>query len=74
MRDFSIICGTRQHNILIYAIGVPIIVVWTIGFPLVIFFILKKNKDLLEKKEMVITYGTFYIGLKNNAFYWYFNE
>lgn len=44
--------------------------IWIIGFPLVIFFILRKNKKWLGEKEMIITYGTFYIGLEDRAYYW----
>jgi hypothetical protein len=69
-RDFSIVCWTKQHMYLIFGFGIPIALVWIVGYPLFVFIILKKNIKNIDSTDMVIKYGTFYIGLKNEAFYW----
>jgi hypothetical protein len=41
-----------------------------VGFPLLTYRFLKKNKDKLDNRENVIKYGLFYIGLRDDRFYW----
>jgi hypothetical protein len=55
---------------MILAVCLPIAIVWIIGFPITIFIILKRNKKNINDPNMIIKYGTFYIGLKENAYYW----
>jgi hypothetical protein len=55
---------------MILAVGLPIAIIWILGFPLVVFIILKKNQSKINDENMIIKYGTFYIGLKENAYYW----
>lgn len=69
-RDFSIECWTSYHIKLILAFALPISTIWIFGFPLVIFFILKKNKAHMNDRNMIIKYGTFYIGLNDNSYFW----
>jgi len=45
-------------------------VIWILGFPLVVFLILRKYKQNLEEPEMIIKYGLFYIGLNTKGYYW----
>jgi hypothetical protein len=55
---------------MILGVGLPIAIVWILGFPLIVFIILKRNNKKLNKENMIIKYGTFYIGLKEKAYYW----
>lgn len=51
-------------------IGVPIIIVWVVGFPLFIFIKLVRNRERLNDSYIIKAYGLFYMGLRDKAFYW----
>jgi hypothetical protein len=53
---------------LTFALG--LFVIWVIGFPGYIFYVLYKQRGQLDNEELVITYGLFYVGLRDNAYYW----
>jgi hypothetical protein len=69
-RDFSIICYTKEHILMVVAVGLPIAIIWILGYPIIVYFILRRNKDKINDENMIIKYGTFYIGLKEKAYYW----
>ena len=46
------------------------IIVWTVIFPLTIVKLLKNNKTLFSSEKHLKIYGIFYIGLKDNAYFW----
>ena len=48
----------------------PIFVFWIVGFPAFTFLLLKRNKSKLDEKEYLILLGLFYVGLKEDTFYW----
>lgn len=69
-KDTSIECWGKDHiNINIY-FTLPIIMIWVIGYPLLIFCLLFKNRKKLDDKEVLMKYGFYYIGFKDEAFYW----
>jgi hypothetical protein len=51
-------------------IGIPIIVVWVLLFPTIVFIKLFRRRGELDEKEVYITYGLFFIGLDDHSFYW----
>jgi hypothetical protein len=51
-------------------IGIPIVLVWVIGFPLYITLTLWQKRKELDKMENIIKFGLFYIGLNDDSFYW----
>ncbi len=53
-----------------FAIGIPMISVWVIGFPLFIYFMIRKHRDNLNNDETMKMYGLFYVGLNDNAYHW----
>jgi len=48
----------------------PTILVWTIGFPFFTFLMLRRKRLNLDEKDNVIKYGLFYIGLRDETYYW----
>lgn len=48
----------------------PIFAIWTIGFPFLTFFLLRREKKMIDGKSNVIKSGLFYIGLKDETYYW----
>jgi len=52
------------------AIGVPILAIWTIGFPVFIFLKLLKQKNNFGNIDNLKLYGIFYVGLNDSTYYW----
>jgi hypothetical protein len=44
--------------------------VWIIGFPTFILNQLRRNLPKLRDKQVIQEYGMFYIGLKDDSYYW----
>jgi hypothetical protein len=55
---------------MVLALGIPYLVIWIIGFPLVIFYLLRRNRTKLDEREIIMEYGFFYIGLTDKSYYW----
>jgi len=70
VEDFSIECYGKEHNLILVFVVVPSILVWTIGFPMFTYFSLRKNFKRLDEREIIIKFGLFYIGLKDDKFFW----
>ena len=54
----------------VFAIALPNIIVYILGFPLTIFFILRKHRHDLNNKDLIVKFGLFYVGLTDKVFYW----
>jgi hypothetical protein len=55
---------------MILMIGIPMIIVWVIGFPLITFMILLKQRHDLNNKEFLLRNGLFFVGLTDQTFFW----
>jgi len=53
-----------------FGIGMPLIAIWVVGFPTYIFFKLRKLRNRLDEKDVMINYGLFFVGLNDNAYFW----
>ena len=51
-------------------VGIPIIIVWVVGFPTFIFFKIWKKRKNLDDSMTVKYYGLFYGGLNNDSYFW----
>ena len=74
VKDYSIRCWDESHKGWGYGIVVPHLVIFGMGFPLMIFFnlvYLYKMKKL-NNKDCIIRYGFFYLSYENEYFYWDF--
>ena len=56
----------------IAAIGLPSIIIWVIGAPVVAFVILYKNRNQLDQDHVKQYYLILYQGLTRKVFYWEF--
>jgi len=70
VQDINIECYTQEHYMILIKYVMPIMVVWVLGFPLMILYLLFKHRDKLDDKDTIIKYGIYYIGLTNKMFYW----
>ena len=52
------------------AIGLPFILIWVIGFPVVIFVQLFRKRHDLNDKNTIIIYGLFFVGLSDRAYFY----
>ena len=68
--DFSIECWSPYHIRTNILITLPIVLVWVIGFPVLVFILLYKNRFVLDDKATIMKYGLYYIGFKDKTFYW----
>jgi hypothetical protein len=69
-RDLAVECWGSEHIRLSFMIGIPIFLIWILGFPLTILAILKRNTKNFDDPNFIIKYGVFIIGLKTKHFYW----
>jgi len=68
--EFAIECYTKEHYMILLKYGAPILIVWVVGFPALIFYLLYMHRHSLDDKDTIIKYGIFYIGLTDKMFYW----
>jgi hypothetical protein len=46
------------------------IAIWVIGFPFLIFYQLYRQRKNLSDQKVVLSYGLFFVGLTDKAFFW----
>ena len=70
--DYSIRCEDKHQIIVKYAAGLPIILGFGVGFPLILLMILKsKLKDgTLRTDDSLLTYGYFFFIYEEQFFFW----
>jgi hypothetical protein len=69
-RDFGIECWSPRHMKIIFLLVVPIFFIWVLGFPLVTLYKMYKARKHLDQPDNIIKYGLFYIGLRDQTFFW----
>lgn len=68
--DMSVKCWEGSHAYYARRFGIPIVVFWVIGLPLIAFVQLFRKRTHLQEDKNLRTYGFLYLGLTNNSFYW----
>eukprot|EP00347_Sterkiella_histriomuscorum_P018689 403344551 len=63
-------CQSPYHQKLMMFVGVPFIVLWCLVFPLLVFRQLRNIRKDLDNPKNLKSYGIFYIGLQDNAYFW----
>jgi hypothetical protein len=69
-RDLNIECYTSEHWTIIFSLVIPVILIYVVGFPIIIAIIIKKNRKNLDNPDTIIKYGLFYIGFNDSSYYW----
>jgi hypothetical protein len=59
-----------MHYRMALIIGIPMILVWVIGFPLITFLIIFNQRHDLNNKEFLLRNGLFFVGLTDRTFFW----
>ncbi len=52
------------------SIGIPLVLVWVIAFPLLAFYQIHKNKKNLNDLNFLKRFGLFYVGLNDDSYFW----
>lgn len=68
--DLNVECWKRGHLIWALPIGIPMIILWVIGMPIVGFFLLYINRKKLDEKKVMESYVILYQGLRRKHYYW----
>lgn len=68
--DLDIECFSGEHLKWCALLGIPIVLIWTIGCPVLVFIILFKNRHSLNEPHMQKYHLMLYQGLKDKVFYW----
>jgi len=55
---------------LLVLIAIPAILLWVVGTPLLIFVRLRNKQKKLGATNILIKYGLYYVGLRDEVFYW----
>ena len=63
---------SSTHTFWALAVGIPMIVVWVFGMPIIMLGILIKNRHRLNDESVKRYYLIIYQGLRNETFYWEF--
>jgi hypothetical protein len=68
--DVNLQCWTGDHNFYARNIGIPIIMIWVVGLPLLALIIMYRQRKFLADESNIARYGFLYTGLNHSAFYW----
>lgn len=70
--DYSIRCQSYTHYILQYAVALPVIMIYGVFFPIMIFIILfrKYNNNSLRSDNSLLVYGYFFFVYEKKFFFW----
>lgn len=70
--DYSIGCDDRNQIIVKYAAGLPIVLLFGLGFPLILLAILKRKQksSTLHNDESLLAFGFFFYIYEESFFFW----
>eukprot|EP00350_Pseudokeronopsis_sp_OXSARD2_P001894 CAMPEP_0170547324 /NCGR_PEP_ID=MMETSP0211-20121228/5706_1 /TAXON_ID=311385 /ORGANISM="Pseudokeronopsis sp., Strain OXSARD2" /LENGTH=119 /DNA_ID=CAMNT_0010852295 /DNA_START=281 /DNA_END=640 /DNA_ORIENTATION=+ len=68
--DFNIQCWSTDHIYLQLKYTLPALLIWVLGFPFAVFYLLYRNRKDLSDKQVIAKYGLYYIGFNDKSFYW----
>lgn len=68
--DLSVLCNTPANNAWRFGLGLPVLLLFTVGFPALLSAMLHRKRAQLEEESTRKLLGFFYLGYKLE-FYWY---
>ena len=73
--DLQLQCSTTEHNLMTIFVAVPGILLYVLGWPLLVYILLRKRKHKLHLKGLSgqgtrSTYGFLYRGYSKDRYYW----
>ncbi|EAR91473.2 transmembrane protein, putative (macronuclear) [Tetrahymena thermophila SB210] len=72
LSNVSFVCYDKEHYFYALVMVIPMLLVWVLILPGILFMSLRKNKNRLEEIDIKLKYGFLYKEYENYAFYWEF--
>jgi hypothetical protein len=69
LHDVQIQCGSGVHLVFLSCVGIPSIILWILGFPLMSIFVLRSKKGTWDDRSFY-RYSMFLNGYKADKYYW----
>jgi len=69
--DMSQRCYDAEHLQWLLTIALPMLLLWVIGIPLVVLYLLRKNSHKLDDADVMMKYSFLFLGYKQKYYYWY---
>ncbi len=63
-------CYQGQHLMMAFALGLPQLLLYVLGMPLLALLALFRNRDRLENARTKYRWGILYVGLRQERYYW----
>ena len=70
MKDLQVICWKDLHTFMGYGVALPCFVVWGIGIPAAVWFLLRKDRERMDTLAVKQKFGFLYNGYKRTNFFW----
>lgn len=69
--DLQVICYSKNHKIIAYAVALPALLLWSLGIPTLGGWVIFKNRSKLQQSDVKDKYGFLYKGYKHpHGQYW----
>ncbi|KAF0720460.1 Aste57867_286 [Aphanomyces stellatus] len=68
--DLDVACYTTSHYRWIYCVGIPSLIIYTLGIPTLAYTILHIHRHNLNNLKTKLEFGFLYTGFKLKHFYW----
>eukprot|EP00736_Rhodelphis_marinus_P000669 Rmarinus@m.14180 len=63
-------CYGEDHRNELMSVGLPCLIFYVVGIPLVMFWILHQNRQKLDNKEVQMMLGFLFLGFEDEYYYW----
>jgi hypothetical protein len=70
VQDINVECSDAAHVMWMYSVGLPALVVYGAGIPMVSLLLLRARRASLESKDTQRTYGFLYAGYTPSTYFW----
>jgi len=72
VNDLQIECWNNDHVFYILVLAVPSVIVWVLGVPTLVLYIISKRKEDLHKLNNRIKFGFIFNGFHKRTYFWEF--
>lgn len=72
IKDYSIQCWTDGHIAWAFNLSLPMIILWGIGVPTIIFIMLLRNKSQRQTVDFRLKFGYITNGYRGEMYFWEF--
>lgn len=70
--NLDIRCWTEDHTLIVMAVALPSILIWSIGIPALMLVFLIKSRKTLHTVATRLRFGYLFNGYENHTYYWEF--